>query len=52
MMAEKLLASKVGLVSEMLGSHPEVKIFGRISNLIEKRCKELVSQGMELGKGD
>lgn len=49
-MAEKLLNHKDVLADEMLLSFPEVKIFERIASLIEKRCKGLVSQGMEINQ--
>jgi serine/threonine-protein kinase HipA len=52
MMTQKLLSHKEGLVSEMLVRYPGIKVFGRISNLIEKRCKGLISQGLTLTKAN
>jgi hypothetical protein len=45
-MSQKLLRHKDALASKLKMEYPNAKVFGRISELIEKRCKNLFRQGL------
>ena len=46
LMSEKLLKHKDALAEQICAELPSAKIIGRISELIEKRCKSLTRQGV------